>query len=235
MASGLPPPPTRAASGDFAWTSWYNQLYTLLSTTGSVSWALVNKAGSSIADLATKNHNLLTSMQGGTSGQYYHLTAAEHTYLSNIVNTFGGFYSTVSQTVTAANTATAILFNSTEYASGITIGTPTSRIVVSVTGLFTIDVDMQISKANSSTSTVDFWFMRNGVNVVNSATTLTLSGNNVRVAVAHTLLEEVTAGDYFEIMFSSADAAMSITATGTQTSPTRPAAPSCILTVTQVR
>jgi hypothetical protein len=82
MAGGLPPPPTRAANGDFAWTAWYNQLYTMLSTSGSVSWALVNKAGSSIADLANHAHNLLTGMQGGTSNEYYHLTAAEHASLS---------------------------------------------------------------------------------------------------------------------------------------------------------
>jgi len=78
MAGGLPPPPTRAASGDFAWTAWYNQLYTLLSTSGSVSWSLVNKAGSSIADLVTRSHNLLTGFQGGTTNEYYHLTAAQH-------------------------------------------------------------------------------------------------------------------------------------------------------------
>lgn len=81
MAGGLPPPPTRAANGDFAWTAWYNQLYTLLSTSGSVSWDLVNKAGSSIADIVNRAHNLLTSIQGGTAGEYYHLTAAQHASL----------------------------------------------------------------------------------------------------------------------------------------------------------
>ena len=84
MAGGLPPPPTKAADGGFAWTSWYNQLYKMLSTTGSVAWSLIDKAGSSIADLANKNHNLLTSMQGGTTNEYYHFTAAEHTNLAAV-------------------------------------------------------------------------------------------------------------------------------------------------------
>ena len=86
MAGGLPPPPTRADSGDFIWTAWYNSLYTLLSTTGSVAWDLVNKAGSSIADLQNKNHNLLTSMQGGTTGEYYHLTATQNTNLGGLIS-----------------------------------------------------------------------------------------------------------------------------------------------------
>jgi len=84
MASGLPPPPTRAANGDFAWTDWYNKLYTILSTSGSVSWALVNKAGSSIADIVNRNHALLTSILG--TGQY-HVSSAEATRLNAIYQT----------------------------------------------------------------------------------------------------------------------------------------------------
>ena len=91
MAGGLPPPPTRAANGSFAWTAWYNQLYTILSTTGAVAWNLVNKAGSSIGDLQNKNHSLLTSILGTGS---YHISAAEATIITianyasnNIVDT----------------------------------------------------------------------------------------------------------------------------------------------------
>jgi hypothetical protein len=76
MASGLPPPPTRAADGSFAWVSWYNQLYSLLSTTGAVSWSLINKAGSSIGDLQNKAHSLLTGVLGTGS---YHISSAEAT------------------------------------------------------------------------------------------------------------------------------------------------------------
>lgn len=74
MAGGLPPPPTRSADGSFAWVSWYNQLYTLLSTSGSVSWSLVNKAGSSIADIVNRNHGLLTAILG--TGDY-HVSSTE--------------------------------------------------------------------------------------------------------------------------------------------------------------
>ena len=83
---GLPPPPTRAGAGDFAWTAWYNQLYTLLNTNGSVSWDLVNKAGSSIADLQNKNHGLLTSILG--TGQY-HISSAEAANVTALPNISG--------------------------------------------------------------------------------------------------------------------------------------------------
>lgn len=71
---GLPPPPTRADNGSFAWTAWYNQLYALLSTTGSVSWDLINKTGSSIADLQDHAHSSLTNILGTGA---YHLSSAE--------------------------------------------------------------------------------------------------------------------------------------------------------------
>jgi hypothetical protein len=83
MAGGLPPPPTRASAGDFAWTAWNNELYKLLSTTGAVNWDQVNKAGSSIADLQNKNHNLLTPIQGGTSTERFHISSAEYDYIHN--------------------------------------------------------------------------------------------------------------------------------------------------------
>lgn len=82
MATALPPPPQRADSGDFAWVAWYNQLYQLLNTTGSVSWSLVNKAGSSIADLQNKAHNLLTGIDGDGT---YHLSATEQARVAGVI------------------------------------------------------------------------------------------------------------------------------------------------------
>ena len=83
MATALPPPPQRAESGDFAWVAWYNQLYQLLNTTGSVSWSLVNKAGSSIADLQNHAHNLLTGIDGGGT---YHITSTQASNLNSGVS-----------------------------------------------------------------------------------------------------------------------------------------------------
>jgi hypothetical protein len=74
MGLALPPPPTRAPNGDFAWVSWYNQLYALLSSGGAVAWTSVDKAGSSISDLANHTHALLGNILG--SGQY-HLSSTE--------------------------------------------------------------------------------------------------------------------------------------------------------------
>ncbi len=101
-SGGLPPPPTRADNGSFAWTAWYNQLYALLSTTGSVSWSLVNKAGSSIADLQNHAHSLLANILGTGS---YHVSQTEAARITAIyqINSKAGVPTTTD--ITAGNWA----------------------------------------------------------------------------------------------------------------------------------
>ena len=82
MASGLPPPPVNDQPGSFAWLEWYRQLRNYVSTSGSVPWYIINFSGSNLTDLATRLHNNLQGLQGGTSGEQYHLTAAQHAALS---------------------------------------------------------------------------------------------------------------------------------------------------------
>ncbi len=72
--AGLPPPPINDAPGSFTWLEWYRQLRNYVSTSGSVPWYIINFAGSNITDIALRDHANLQSVQGGASGEYYHLT-----------------------------------------------------------------------------------------------------------------------------------------------------------------
>lgn len=78
---GIPPPPLRADNGSFAWTAWYNQLYIMLSTAGAVAWSLVNKAGSSIADLQDHSHGSLSNILGSGS---YHVSQTEASNIASM-------------------------------------------------------------------------------------------------------------------------------------------------------
>ncbi len=81
-AGALPPPPIQDKPGSFTWLEWYRQLRAYVSTSGSVPWYIINFAGSNITDIAVRDHDSLQGIQGGTAGEHYHLTAAEHTALS---------------------------------------------------------------------------------------------------------------------------------------------------------
>lgn len=236
MASGLPPPPTRADNGDFAWVAWYNQLYSLLSTTGSVQWALIDKAGSSIADLQSKNHDLLTGLQGGTSGEHYHLTAAEYATLTANDIKYGAWHSTATQTA-SVNTATAMTFNTTDYTNGCSLVSGT-QLKASNAGLYNIQFSAQLTSTDASIHDVSIWLRKNGTDVAatNSMVSVPNShgGVNGHALPAWNFFIQLAANDYVELMWSTDSANISIEATGTQTSPTRPATPSIIATMDRV-
>lgn len=229
MAGGLPPPPTRAANGDFAWTAWYNQLYTLLSTSGSVSWSLINKAGSSIADLANKAHDLLTGLQGGTTGEHYHLTAAEHTK-TTAAKSYGAFHDNTTQTAAAINTAYPITFNSTDISSGVALGTPTSRVICSTTNTYNFQFSAQLRKASASAAKVWIWARKNGVDLADTAGECTLAGSNAALIASWNYVLPMTAGDYFELVWSTDSTACQIIQL--PSAAPVPGIPSIILTVT---
>lgn len=70
MSYKLPPLPAGIAPGSGYWNDWYEKLRNLVN---------------SIADGLA--HNLLSGLQGGTSGEYYHLTSAETTKVTNAEQT----------------------------------------------------------------------------------------------------------------------------------------------------
>jgi len=91
MADGpLPPPPINDQPGSYVWLDWYRQLRNYVTTSGSVPWYIINFAGSNITDIATRLHNTLQGLQGGSSGEMYHLTQADHTNAVNALPTTGG-------------------------------------------------------------------------------------------------------------------------------------------------
>jgi hypothetical protein len=79
MAVLLPPTPVGVPPGHSFWNDWYEKLRQLINT-GSVTvlWSNINFSGSNITDIASRAHNNLQSIQGGSAGEYYHLTAAEY-------------------------------------------------------------------------------------------------------------------------------------------------------------
>lgn len=102
MAISLPPPPSGSPPGDWAWLDWYRQVADFVGgTVNAIAWTSVDKTGSDLADLAARAHNDLQTIQGGSSGEYYHLTSAEHNLISTLfdVTTYTSGDSPVSLTL----------------------------------------------------------------------------------------------------------------------------------------
>lgn len=80
MADLLPPTPVGVPPGHSFWNDWYERLRVLVNT-GSINvlWSNINFAGSTLNSIASREHNVLQSTQGGSAGEKYHLSSAQHT------------------------------------------------------------------------------------------------------------------------------------------------------------
>lgn len=146
---------------------------------------------------------------------------------------YGSFSDSTIQT-TAANTATPMTFNTTEESYGVAIGSPTSRIVIANAGTYNVQFSAQFDKTDSGEDFASVWLRVNGNDVPRSCTDITLAKNDAKVVAAWNFVYTFTAGQYCELVWSSADSDIRLYAEGARTVPVRPALPSVILTVTRV-
>jgi len=149
---------------------------------------------------------------------------------------YGSFYDTTNQANPTASIARAININSTATASGVSI-VSSNRISVDHDGIYNIQFSLQLIKTTANNGDADIWLRYNGVDVPNSNTVVTITdgskGSNKNVA-AWNFVQAMTASSYCQIYWSAADTGLSIYAIGTQSSPTRPATPSIIVTVDKI-
>lgn len=145
---------------------------------------------------------------------------------------YGAFYDTTTQLAAVINTAYAMTFNSTSVVDGVTLGTPTSRVICNVPGVFNFQFSAQLTKTAAALGNVYIWARINGVDQTQSATKVTLSGSNAAQVAAWNFVYPMAANDYFELMWSTDDTNCKILAQAAA-APV-PAIPSVILTVSQV-
>jgi hypothetical protein len=141
----------------------------------------------------------------------------------------GAFYSTGSVTATA-NVSGSFTYTTTLGVNGVTI-TSGSRINVPDAGTYNFQYSIQLSQG-SGAGDVAVWLKKNGSNVADTATYITVPSNQ-KSLMALNLWDIANANDYYEIAYqsdSSNTTFQTVAATGNI-----PRSPSIILTVNQVR
>lgn len=144
---------------------------------------------------------------------------------------YGSFYDTTTQTATSINTAYGVTFNTTAESNGVSVGSPTSRIVVENAGVYNIQFSAQLDKIAAAVGNVYIWLRINGTDVAQSAGKIALQGSTAETVTAWNYVITLAANDYIELMWSTDDTNCQIIANGA-VSPS-PAIPSIILTVVQ--
>jgi hypothetical protein len=159
---------------------------------------------------------------------------------SNSYNTatgsYGSFYDTTTQTNPVANIARSMSFNSTDITNGVSISGSTSPfntyIKTENAGIYNIQFSAQVDKTDGGTDDIVIWLRKNGIDLTDTATTLTLPTNNSKVVAAWNWFVSSATGDYYQIIWRSDDTDLRLLAE--PISINHPGIPSVILTVNRV-
>ena len=152
---------------------------------------------------------------------------------------YGSYYDTTTQTLAAINTGYPITLNSVatkindgKLQYGVYLGVPTSRVYVDNTADYNIQFSLQLTSSSAAAKNVTIWLRVDEVDVPDSATVITLTGNNVNTVAAWNFLINLTAGHYFELVWAADNTNVSIRSSA----PTAyaPGIPGVILTVTSL-
>lgn len=145
---------------------------------------------------------------------------------------YGAFHDTTTQTAAATGTAYAVTFNSTDLSNDVSIGSPTSKIVVANAGIYNFQFSLQLDKSSGAAGHTYIWARVNGVDVANSASEVAIQGTTAEAIPAWNFVLSMNALDYFQLMWSVDDTNIQLKAVAAA-APV-PAIPSVILTTTFV-
>jgi len=150
---------------------------------------------------------------------------------------YGSFQSLVDQSAAAVDTAYAITYDTTDFSNGVSVAS-SSRVTVKNYGIYNFQTSIQFTNTDSQADSVSVWFRKNGSNIVNSNTELTIpakhGSTDGRSVFAVNFYFELQANDYVEMMWSTHVTTISLQYIAAQTTPTRPATPSVIATMQYV-
>lgn len=122
-------------------------------------------------------------------------------HISQVKFPYGTFYTTGDQAI-GVNTATVINSSWVEGDANRTY-LDGDRIYVEETGDYFVQFSSMLTKTNASSGTANIWFRKNGVDVPDSNTKITLAGNNSEITMTVGLILDLDAGDYIQFVASA--------------------------------
>jgi hypothetical protein len=126
-------------------------------------------------------------------------------------------------------------FNTIDITNGVSVSGSTSPfntyIKTENAGVYNIQFSAQLDKIDSGNDEIVIWLRKNGINLTDTATTITLSGNNAKNVAAWNWFVNSAANDYYQIIWQSADTNVRLLA---EPMDGHPGIPSVIVTANRV-
>jgi hypothetical protein len=116
----------------------------------------------------------------------------------------GQFESHVDQTAVSANVGYVVqLNNAAPFNAGITIASSTN-ITVAAAGVYSVNTSIQFANSDSSNHTSTFWFRKNGTNIANSASVISVPkvADGGKTLAQVTIFESMSINDYVQLVWS---------------------------------
>jgi hypothetical protein len=145
---------------------------------------------------------------------------------------YGSFSDTTTQVAASIDVAYGMVFNTTDSSNGVSIGSPTSRLVADFQGVYNVQFSAQLDKTSGGAGNIYIWLRKNGTNVPNTATTIAIQGTAARTVAAWNFIIQLESTHYVELMWATDDTSVRILAASATS--VWPAIPSVIATLTQV-
>jgi hypothetical protein len=243
MATKQFPIPQDKIGESFVWRDWLqklsNRAFGTASTLDIPIQAIYGGTGQTSYNtgdiLYSPSSNLLTRLPAPSATSFLQMTAAG--VPSWNIRSYGSFHDTTTQTA-AANTPTAITFNTTDYSTDVALGTPTSRVVISNAGTYNVQFSIQGSNSSAADDNITVWFRINGVDVTDSAGISAIPSKHGSISGALVFgwnqLLTFSANDYFEMYWTTDAGTSSLVTYAAGTSPVHPLSPSVAISITPI-
>jgi hypothetical protein len=148
---------------------------------------------------------------------------------------YGSFYDTTTQTNPVGNIPRSMSLDTTDITNGVSVSGSTNPfntyIKTENAGVYDIQFSAQVEKTDSGTDDIVIWLRKNGIDLTDTATRMTLTGNATKVVAAWNWFVNSAANDYYQIIWQSADTGMRLYA---EPQDGTPGIPSVIVTVNRV-
>ena len=147
---------------------------------------------------------------------------------------YGAFQDTTDQSI-ATTTATAnITLNATDYSLGTSL-VDGYKIKVDYSGLYNVQFSIQFVNTDNNIHDIDIWFKKNNSNVAGSNSKFSVpnrhGGTDGHLIAALNFNIELAKDDYVSLAWATSSTAVTVEHLAAQTTPTRPATPSAIVTI----
>jgi len=190
--------------------------------TGTVTLATGGASTTTITDarIGAQSVILLSPTDDISSTAYYPYLAVQDTTNQVAANTTG---------------VNIITFNATDYALGASL-VDNTKLTAGFAGLYNIQFSVQLINTTNDAQEVSIWFRKNGSDVAGSNSEFGMaarksSGTASRGIASLNFFIALQKDDYVQLAWRPSDVGVSIEHFPTQTSPTRPATPSIIATM----